>query len=395
MDGRIDPSVFKTPAPARAVAAGPVIDANLEELDRTRRLPPAVLDALHGQGMFRMLLPGKFGGEEVEPLDFMSAIEAVARHDASVAWCLCQGNGCAMTAAYLDDEIADRIWGADPRGVVAWGPGRASAVKAEGGYRFSGSLMFASGGRHATWLGAHSGVKDASGELVLGPDGKPEMRTFLFPADTIEMRDVWDVIGLRATASDAYDLDDVFVPEAHSTLRDHPAARMSDRPLYLLPSMSLYALGFSSLALGIAQGFLADFLAFAHGKTPRLAKSTVAQSPVAQSETAQAAVRISSARAFLRQEADQVWKETVGAGELSIAGRARIRLASTFAIHEAKDAVDALYDLAGVDAIFQSGPFERRFRDIHTVTQQLQGRKTHFQSIGAWMMGQDADLNIM
>jgi redox-sensitive bicupin YhaK (pirin superfamily) len=102
-----------------------------------------------------------------------------------------------------------------------------------------------------------------------------------------------------------------------------------------------------------------------------------------------------ASRAFLHQEAEQVWAETLVSGSLSVAGRARIRLASTFAIHEAKVAVDALYDLAGADAIFASGPFERRFRDIHTVTQQLQGRKTHMQSIGAWLMGKDADLNIM
>ena len=95
------------------------------------------------------------------------------------------------------------------------------------------------------------------------------------------------------------------------------------------------------------------------------------------------------------QETEQVWAETLASGSLSPVGRARIRLASTFAIHEAKEAVNALYDLAGADAIFASGPFERRFRDIHTVTQQLQGRKTHMQSVGAWLMGHEPDLNVL
>lgn len=395
MDGQAGPAGFDLAPSARVARIGGLIDDHAGTLEKTKRMPDALLDALHEQKLYRMLLPKTFGGEETDPISFMEGIEAIARHDASVAWCICQGNGCAMTAAYVDPDVAETIWGQDPRGVVAWGPGRSETFETEGGYRLNASLMFASGGRQATWLGAHSPVKNAAGDVVRGPDGAPEIRTFLMPASTIDMRDIWDVIGLRGTASDAYDLKDVFVPAAYSTVRDAARAKTYETPLYLFPSMSMFALGFGSVALGIAQGYLADFLDFAQGKTPRLAKSTVAESPVAQSETAEAAARIMAGRAFLHQEARQVWAETRQSGELAISGRARIRLASTFAIHAAKEAVDTLYDLTGSDAIFIEKPFERRFRDIHTVTQQLQGRKTHFRSVGAWMMGKDADLAIM
>jgi len=395
MDGQSTAGERRKPPAARVAAIAGLIDAHADQIEKDRRLPPALLDALHHQGLFRMLLPKPFGGEETTPVEFMAAIEALARRDASVAWCVCQGNGCAMTAAYLSPEASIEIWGRDPRAVVAWGPGPGQAAEAEGGYRLSGSLMFASGGRHSTWLGAHTKVIGADGEPRRDADGVTEVRTFLMPAETIQMKDIWNVIGLRGTASDGYDLDNVFVPERFSTLRDSPKSRVYDAPLYCYPSMTLFAVGFASVALGIAQGVLGEFLAFAQNKTPRLAKSTVADSPVAQSETALASARIMSARAFLKQETEQVWAETLASGDLSVTGRARTRLASTFAIHEAKAAVDALYDLAGGDAIFAASPFERRFRDIHTVTQQLQGRKTHLQSVGAWMMGKDADLSVM
>lgn len=395
MDGPATPTRFADAPGRRAARLGPLIDASSAAIERDRRLPAALLDELHEQALFRMLLPTPFGGEETPPLRFMDAIEALARHDASTAWCVCQGNGCAMTAAYLAPEASEKIWGRDPRAVVAWGPGRSEARETEGGYLLSGSLMFASGGRHATWLGAHSPVRTAAGETLKGPDGKTQVLTLLMPAEKIEMRDIWNVIGLRGTASDAYEVENVFVPASHTSLRDNPASRVYQAPLYEYPSMTLFALGFASLALGVAQGFLGDFLEFAQGKTPRLAKSTVATSAVAQSETAEASARISASRAFLRQEARQIWEETLKTGELSVPGRVRIRLAATFAIHEAKTAVDTLYDLAGSDAISAEGPFERRFRDMHTVTQQLQGRKTHFQSVGAWMMGGEPNLSVM
>ncbi len=395
MDGAKGPRRFETPPGERAAAIADVIDAHADALEATQRMSAELLDALHEQALFRMLLPKPYGGEEANPVAFMEAIETLARHDASVAWCVCQANGCAMTAAYLAPATADLIWGKDPRAVVAWGPGRSAAVETEGGYLLSGSLMFASGGRHATWLGAHSPVKTPEGAGRKAADGRPVLATLLFPASSVAMQEIWDVIGLRGTASDGYDVDKLFVPAALTTARDDEAARTYRAPLYHYPSMSLFSMGFASVALGIAQGFLGDFLGFAQGKTPRLSKSTIADSPVAQSETALASARIMAARAFLRQEASQVWAETLANDRLSIAGRARIRLATTFAIHEAKAAVDGLYDLAGADAIFASRPFERRFRDIHTVTQQLQGRKTHFQSVGAWLMGRDPDLSVM
>jgi acyl-CoA dehydrogenase-like protein len=59
------------------------------------------------------------------------------------------------------------------------------------------------------------------------------------------------------------------------------------------------------------------------------------------------------------------------------------------------EAVDFAYNAAGATAIFENHPLERRFRDIHTVTQQLQGQFRHFETVGAWMMGAEADLTFV
>jgi len=50
---------------------------------------------------------------------------------------------------------------------------------------------------------------------------------------------------------------------------------------------------------------------------------------------------------------------------------------------------------AGATVIFANHPLERRFRDIHTVTQQLQGQLKHFETVGAWIMGADTDLTFV
>lgn len=367
-----------------ARVASAILDA-AERIEHERRLPPDLLSALHGEKLFRLLLPKTYGGEEVDPPTFFETIMAAAACDGSTAWCLCQANGCAMTAAYLEPTVAREIWGDDPEGVLAWGPGKSEVTIGDDGYRVSGKWSFASGSRHATWLGGHS--------ILTGSDGEPVRRTMLFPATSVEMLDIWNVIGLRGTASDAYTVTDVFVRHDHSVSRDNPAERRCDRPLYWLPTTNLYATGFSATALGIARAMIEDFKDIAQTKLPRRATQVLRESSVVQAEVALSEARLGSARAYMLTEIAEVWEDVKSRGELTRDSRARVRLASTYAIQEAKIVADTVYDAAGATAIFADTPFERRFRDIHTVTQQIQGRKAHFETVGAFMLGLEVDLN--
>ena len=69
----------------------------------------------------------------------------------------------------------------------------------------------------------------------------------------------------------------------------------------------------------------------------------------------------------------------------------KIRAAGTFAIRVATGVVDRLYEMAGTTAIFEGNPFERRFRDAHTVSQHLQGRVSHFETVGKHLLGIESD----
>jgi alkylation response protein AidB-like acyl-CoA dehydrogenase len=384
------------PAPSRhdllerVATLGPAIAAASVEGEQLGRVPAALQDQLIDAGLFRLLLPRGLDGAQVDPVTFVQVIEAVAKHDASTAWCLCQGNGCAMTAAYLKPAVAFEIFG-DKRAILAWGPGPGKAVAVDGGYRVSGSWAFASGGRHATWLGAHTPVFEADGTPRLGAAGKQVVRTMLFPASATPFRDIWKVVGLRATGSDAYALDDYFVPDDHSVSRDDAVERRDPGLLYCFPQGSLYASGFAGVALGVARALLDAFIALACEKTPRGYKHALAQNAVIQSKIAQAEARLGAARLYLMASLEEIWRTVVRTTELTLAQRMQIRLQSTWAIHQAKEVGDFAYHAAGATAIFDGNPFERRFRDLHTVTQQLQGREAHYETVGQFLVGLEAD----
>lgn len=381
---------------ARARALAPRLTALAGRIESERRLPPEFLDALFEAGLFRMLLPRSLRGGEVDPVTFVRVIEEVALHDASTAWCLCQASGCSMVAAYLAPEVAARIFGDDPRAVLAWGPGPdARAVAVDGGYRVTGTWAFASGGRHATWLGGYATIHAPDGTLRRRTNGAIEARTMLFPAPAAAWTDVWDVVGLRGTASDTFGVADLFVPREHSVARDDQTERRHPGPLYCFPLGSLYASGFAGVALGIARSLLAAFVELARDKTPRGLKRTVRESAVVQSEVAEAEATLRSARAFLLSSLAEIWESVGRHGVLGLDQRMVIRLAATHAIHQAKAVADLAYQAAGSSAIFAGGAFERRFRDIHAVTQQLQGRRAHFETVGQFLLGLEADTTFL
>jgi indole-3-acetate monooxygenase len=372
---------------ASARELGPQLAAAAEEIERRRELPEPLVEALIERGLFRLLLPRALGGAELHPASYVKVIEEIAKHDASAAWCLGQACGCTMTAAYLDPQVAQEIFG-PRRGIVAWGPpGPAEAQAVPGGYRLSGTWSFASGSHHATWLGAHVPILEADGTPQRRPDRGPVMRTLLFPKASAKFTDIWHVIGLRGTGSDSYTVTDLFVPKEYTVLREAEAKPRQPGLLYAFSSSNIYASGFAGVALGIARSALDAFVELARDKIPRGAKSTLRDNNVIQAQVAQSEARLGASRAFLLGALDQIWREADAAGQLTVDHNTTIRLASTWAIHQTREVVDTAYHAAGATAIFESNPFERRFRDIHTVVQQYQGRQAHFETVGQVLLG--------
>ena len=371
----------------RARELGPQIASAAAEIEHRRELPEAIVEALARAGLFRLLLPRSLNGAELPPAAYVPVIEEIARHDASTAWCLGQACGCTVTAAYLKPEVAREIFGG-PRGIVAWGPpGPAEARAAPGGYRLTGTWSFASGSRHASWLGAHVAVFDKDGAPRLRPDGSPVLRTLLFPKTSTVITDTWHVVGLRGTGSDTYTVTDLFVPEDHSVERSAEARPRETGLLYTFSSSNVYSAGFAGVALGIARGVLDAFIDLARDKIPRGARHALRDNNLIQAQVAQSEARIGAARALLLRSLNEIWDDAGRVGRLTIDHNATIRLSSTWAIHQARDAVDTLYHAAGATAIFEENPFERRFRDIHAVVQQYQGRQAHFETVGQVLLG--------
>jgi len=376
MDGTVEVDLV-----VRARAIAPLIASEADEIERTRRLTPGVVNALIENGLYHMLLPKSLGGSEAAPETFMQTLEEIAKADASTAWCLGQCSVCAMIAACLDYDSAREIFSTAP-GILAWGAVAHEARAVEGGYRVSARWDFASGSRHASWLGAHVRIANEDGTPRKNADGLPELRTILFPVASAVMHDVWQAIGLAGTGTDSYEVRDLFIPDRFAVFRDVPEALREPGPLYRLPTGSAFSLGFAAVSLGVARATLDAAIALARAKHQSLAASAMRDNQAVQGLIGRTEGDLRAARAYLYATANAMWRDLSVSGVFSPAHRSAVRLAATWTIQQSAKVVDTAYRMAGATAVFRSNPFERRFRDMHAIAQQIQARDTHYEDVG-------------
>ena len=122
----------------------PRILAEADRIEASRRLPEDLARELAQAGFFRIFLPKAYGGLDLTPMEALEIFDELARADASVAWCVWNGN-THWTAAQLSPEAARTIH-ATPDVITANSTrtsGQAQVVP--GGFRVNGRWSLASG----------------------------------------------------------------------------------------------------------------------------------------------------------------------------------------------------------------------------------------------------------
>jgi alkylation response protein AidB-like acyl-CoA dehydrogenase len=314
----------------------------------------------------------------------LAVVEEIARQDASAAWVTMIGATSAITSAYLEPAVARTIFGDGP-GVIVAGivAPRGTAVRDSDGYTLNGHWPFGSGCQHSDWIALAMVAPDAN-----GGGRTPDARFFLVPMTEVQIIDTWDVSGLRATGSHDIVVEDVHVPATHaySLISGRP---LESGPLYGFSILPLLSVAVASVALGTARGALDDLRALVETKVPTGRRRTTNQWNVAQVDYARAEAALRSGRAFLLDAITDVW-DTLERGDVpSTAQRAMVRLAATQAVNSAVVAVDIAYTHGGGTAIYSKHPLQRRFRDIHTITQHVMVGPSSLEAAGRALLGLD------
>src|SRR5579863_1645482 len=161
------------------------IIAERDLIEVSRRLPQEFARELAHAGFFRIFLPAAYGGLDLSPMEGIAVFEELARADASVAWCVWNGN-THWVAAQLPTETMRTVH-ADPD-IITANSTRASgqAHVVAGGYRVSGRWSLVSGCELAAWMVLWCVVHE-DGKPRLTSSRSPENRFMLLPAAECEI----------------------------------------------------------------------------------------------------------------------------------------------------------------------------------------------------------------
>lgn len=223
-------------------------------------------------------------------------------------------------------------------------------------------------------------------------NGNPIQLMVAFPKDEVTILDTWHTVGMRGTGSHDITIQDAFVAHSRAVqlapLTELPKA--FDRPLFRMTIWFIVG-ALAAPSLGTARAAIDALLELGTKKTPNYTRSPLAERPVAQMQAARAEALLGAARAYLYETVSDGW-DTVSQGRfLTEKQKIAIQLAVSHATSSAADVVDLVHQAAGTSAIREEQPFERYFRDAHTMTQHAFGSASRFESVGKLMFGLETD----
>lgn len=363
---------------------------NQPEFCKNRQLTPAVVTELKRCGVFRITQPKTFGGLELNPIEQLKIIEELARFDACVGWCAKLGNDGGYFGGWINQQAARDIF-SDIDSATACSLGAmGKAVRCKGGYQISGRWPFASGCHHSDHFVLGCKVYHDHKQQFL-VDGVPQTLQCIVPENAVIILDNWYAMGLHGSGSSDVEIKDYFIPEAHSfSFQNLTAYR--DTPLYQFP-MNI-AFNFSSVALGVAQRALDEFIDLAKrpcrltvidGKLPP--RSTLREEAFVQDAVGRAACTLNATRLHVYDIVDRVWGYIEKQAPVPDDIAAQFQMLNAYTFNTCAELVQSLHAAIGGGAAYEGHPLARCLRDVQTMCLHMTASVRSFGMGGRAILG--------
>jgi alkylation response protein AidB-like acyl-CoA dehydrogenase len=336
---------------------GPVGETN-------RRIEEETIQALVDAGIFKVCIPRRYGGWEMNTRAMLDVGAAVAEHDGATAWVVNLTNICSWLASLFPLKTQDEVFGADPdtriSGVLA---PSATATKVAGGFRVTGKWYYNSGGWHAQWAVLGVPIVNDAGEMV-------DQGLALIPIADLEREDTWFVAGMKASGSICLVAQDVFIPN-HRILSvpraiegDYPTEARDRETFYRSAFVAILALILIGPQLGLGRAAL-EYVRQKAGLRPISYTffEKQATSVGFQLQIAQAAMLVDTAHLHAYRAADDIDRAAESGIYPDMMVRTRVRADTGYVAEKITQAIDLLLFAHGAGGFADSSPLQRIWRD--------------------------------
>lgn len=351
------------------------IRSRRQEFEDQKFISQDVIERFKQIGVYRALVPKRFGGDEKSPTEFLQMVEAVSAADGSAGWVASFGMNPVYLAS-LPLETVEKVWAETPDVVFAGGifPPQ-PAKRVEGGFLVKGRWQFASGCMGSSLCGVG----------IMPDDGESLPRMAVMPKEKLTIDVAWDVVGMVGTGSHDLVVDDVVVPEEWTFTRG--GKPNLDDSFFKYPSLALAAQVLSVTTLGLAREAIDVVVGMAAGRESVTGAPNLGEREYVQIEIAKAEAKLRSSRAFFYEATDNVWQSILEGGTPTPDQVSMIRLATTHLTHECAEAVRIAYQVSGMTGAYNDHPLSSILRNSILPTQHAFMGAITYKNAGAMLFG--------
>ena len=349
-----------------------------EAIERERRLPDPLVEALRDAGLFHLWVPGELGGLDAGVGTFMEVVRTLSEGDAAAGWVVMIAAETNALAQWMPRATAEEIFGAArPICVGTLNPPAGTLRPVDGGYVAEGQWPFGSGFPNADWLVSRARLLDADGEPALDDRGQPQMRAFAVLAEQAQLVDTWSVPGLAGTGSFDYSMHEVHVP---ARFVFEFAAPWTSGPRSTLPIGPIFQMGHGAHAIGTARQAMEAFAEIA--ARPAWSERPASEIALAHHARGEAEALVRSAEAWLDRVLSGIWQRAEESEPNPPEAFNALQLAVAHTVHACVRAADLLFEAAGAQSLYRSNRLERAWRDLRAAGQHLHAKDRHYTDGG-------------
>ena len=350
----------------RARGLNALLSKNAVQTEKDRRVVEENIQALAAAGLFRTMVPKRYGGFEGSVRTHLDTTAAVAEACGSTAWVLALTNVCNWFVGLYGQRAQDEVFGANPDARVAGVLAPSTDVRrVDGGVVVSGKWYWSSGILHADWAGL--------GLLEIGADGVPVNQFLgLIPMSELTIEDTWYVAGMKGSGSNCAVAKDVFVPDhrllsVNAALAGDYPTEFKDEAAYRGAIAPVFALILIGAQLGLARAALRFVIEKASQRAIAYTSFQKQSDSVAfQIQVSKAATKIDSAHLHAYRAADDIDGAALRGEQMPYLTRARVRADTGYVAQQVTEAIDLLLTAHGAGSFADASPLQRIWRDSNT-----------------------------
>lgn len=360
---------------ARAEAMLPALRQRAARAETEGRLPQETIDEFKEAGFFRIFVPRRYGGLELDygPTQ-IELCNQIGRACGSSAWVFSVVACHPWILGMMPETAQEAVWSTGPDTLVttAVSPSTGKIKRVDGGYLLNGRWQFSSGCDFAEWI------------LFSGPLEGEEARApwcLVNKKDFTVDHDSWHPMGLAGTGSKDVDVHNAFVPEEWaSAWGARPGAGLHDSYIYRLPFVPFFFYNVSAPALGVARGAVEEY-------ARQLAARPNSANVGRQLRLSESAAEVDAALALMRADMAEVVETGRAEREMTRDQLVRWERNLGYATKLCVQAVDRLLPALGAHGINADNPVHRAGRDIHAISTHACNWDARSLAYARWAVG--------